>query len=129
MNGERRILVVEDNELNLKLVRDVLGHAGFDVIEARTGRQGVELAAACHPALILMDLQLPDIDGADALGRIRGSEHGRNVPVVAVTAFAMRADRERALQAGFDGYMEKPISVRELPRQVAEYLAKESGDG
>jgi two-component system, cell cycle response regulator DivK len=129
MGDERRILVVEDNELNLKLVRDVLGHAGFDVVEARTGQQGIELAAACDPALILMDLQLPDIDGVEALGRIRGSEHARRVPIVAVTAFAMPADRERALGAGFDGYMEKPISVRELPRQVAEYLAKENGDG
>lgn len=119
-----RILVVEDNELNLKLVRDVLGHAGFDVVEARTGGQGVELAAACNPALILMDLQLPDIDGAEALGRIRASAHGRTVPVVAVTAFAMRSDREAALRAGFDGYMTKPISARELPRQIADFLTE-----
>ena len=125
----RRILVVEDNELNLKLVRDVLSHAGFDVVEARTGEQGVELASTCTPALILMDLQLPDIDGAEALRRIRRSEQTRTVPVVAVTAFAMRADRERAFADGFDGYMEKPISARELPRQVAEYLTKEDGLG
>jgi len=120
-----RILVVEDNELNLKLVRDVLRHAGFDVIEARTGEEGVQLASDCSPGLILMDLQLPDIDGAEVLRRIRRSERGRTVPVVAVTAFAMRADRERAFDDGFDGYIEKPISTRELPRQVAEYLTKE----
>jgi two-component system cell cycle response regulator DivK len=124
MTDGPRILVVEDNELNLKLVRDVLCHAGFEVIEARTGEQGVELAAACVPALILMDLQLPDIDGAEALGRIRASEQGRSVPVVAVTAFAMRSDREAALRAGFVGYMTKPISARELPRQVADYLTE-----
>jgi two-component system cell cycle response regulator DivK len=129
MTDGRRILVVEDNELNLKLVRDVLGHAGFDVIEARTGEQGVELAAACSPALILMDLQLPDIDGAEALGLIRGSEQRRHVPVVAVTAFAMRSDREGALRAGFDGYIEKPISTRELPRQIAGYLTREDRHG
>ncbi len=129
MTDGRRILVVEDNELNLKLVRDVLGHAGFDVIEARTGEQGVELAAACNPALILMDLQLPDIDGAEALDLIRGSEQGQHVPVVAVTAFAMRSDREGALRAGFDGYIEKPISTRELPRQIAGYLTKEDRHG
>jgi two-component system, cell cycle response regulator DivK len=129
MTDGPRILVVEDNELNLKLVRDVLGHAGFDVIEARTGEQGVELAAACDPALILMDLQLPDIDGAEALGRIRSSEQGRSVPVVAVTAFAMRSDREAALQAGFDGYMAKPISARELPRQIADYLTEGESHG
>lgn len=125
----RRILVVEDNELNLKLVRDVLGHAGFDVVEARTGEEGVELASTCGPALILMDLQLPDIDGAEALRRIRSGDQGRDVPVVAVTAFAMRADRERAFDDGFAGYIEKPISTRELPRQVAEYLTKEDGLG
>jgi two-component system cell cycle response regulator DivK len=125
MSAARRILVVEDNELNLKLVRDVLCHAGFDVFEARTGEESVELASACRPALILMDLQLPDIDGAEALRRIRDSDQGRTVPVVAVTAFAMRSDRERAFDAGFDGYIEKPISTRELPRQVAEYLTKE----
>src|SRR5262245_55390608 len=122
MNDGRRILVVEDNELNLKLVRDVLSHAGFDAIEARTGELGVELAAACAPALILMDLQLPDIDGAQALSLIRASERGRSVPVLAVTAFAMRSDRDAALQAGFDGYMAKPISARELPRQIDDYL-------
>ena len=119
-----RILVVEDNELNLKLVRDVLTHAGFDVVAARSGEEGVALASTCDPALILMDLQLPDIDGAEVLRRIRSGEHG-TVPVVAVTAFAMRSDRERALGAGFDGYMAKPISARELPRQVAEYLTRE----
>ena len=125
MTSGHRILVVEDNELNLKLVRDVLCHAGFEVVEARTGGEGVELASTCSPALILMDLQLPDIDGAEALRRIRSSEHGRTVPVVAVTAFAMRADRERAFDDGFAGYIEKPISTRELPRQVAEYLTRE----
>jgi CheY-like chemotaxis protein len=125
MNAQRRILVVEDNELNLKLVRDVLCFAGFDVVEARTGEEGVALASVCCPDLILMDLQLPDIDGAEALRRIKGSEQGTTVPVVAVTAFAMRADRDRAFASGFDGYIEKPISTRELPSQVAEYLTKE----
>ena len=127
MTSGRRILVVEDNELNLKLVRDVLVHAGFDVIEARTGEEGVELVSTRTPELVLMDLQLPDIDGAEALRRIRASEHGRTLPVVAVTAFAMRSDRERAFDDGFDGYIEKPISTRELPRQVAEHLTKEDG--
>lgn len=129
MTDAHRVLVVEDNDLNLKLVRDVLGHAGFEVIEARTGEEGVSLAETCNPDVILMDLQLPDMDGADALGRIRANDPGGRVPVVAVTAFAMRSDRERALRAGFDGYMAKPISARELPRQVAEYVTKEDGDG
>ena len=124
----RRILVVEDNELNLKLVRDVLRHAGFEVIEARTGEDGVELATECHPDLVLIDLQLPGIDGVETLKLIRSNDGGRKVPVVAVTAFAMRADRERALRAGFDDYVEKPISVRDLPRHIRHLLDEEQQD-
>jgi two-component system, cell cycle response regulator DivK len=116
-----RILVVEDNALNLKLVRDVLQHAGYEVIEARTGEEGLEAAERWEPDLVLMDLQLPGIDGIEALRRLRGTDHG-GVPVVAVTAFAMQADKDRAFAAGFDGYVDKPISVRALPGQVQRYL-------
>ena len=122
MSDCHRILVVEDNELNLKLIRDVLGYAGYEVVEARTGEQGVELAAECLPDLVLMDLQLPGIDGIEALRQLRASPLTQDVPVVAVTAFAMREDRERALRAGFDGYLEKPFGVRELPVQVRSFL-------
>ena len=115
-----RILVVEDNPKNLKLVRDVLTYAGFEVIEATSGEDGVRLAQEMVPDLILMDLQLPGIDGAEALRQIRLSE--KQVPVVAVTAFAMNNDRTRAFDAGFDGYVEKPISVRALPQQVSDFL-------
>jgi CheY-like chemotaxis protein len=117
-----RVLVVEDNELNLKLVRDVLAYAGYQVIEARSGEQGVELAAACRPDLILMDLQLPGIDGTETLRQLRAGPLTEEVPVVAVTAFAMREDREDAVRAGFDGYVEKPYSTRELPAQVLGFL-------
>lgn len=120
-----RILVIEDNAKNLKLVRDVLQHAGYDVFEARTGEEGVAAAASCQPDLVLMDLQLPGIDGTEALRRLRQAG-GRRIPVVAVTAFAMRADRERAVAAGFDGYVEKPISVRAFPRQVGGFLEQET---
>jgi two-component system, cell cycle response regulator DivK len=126
MSDCHRILVIEDNELNLKLVRDVLGYAGYEVVEARTGEQGVELAAECLPDLVLMDLQLPGIDGIEALRQLRASPLTQDVPVVAVTAFAMREDRERALRAGFDGYLEKPFGVRELPGQVRSFLPTES---
>lgn len=129
MTDAHRVLVVEDNDLNLKLVRDVLGHAGFEVIEARTGERGVSLAATCNPDVILMDLQLPDMDGADALAHIRANDPAGRVPVIAVTAFAMRSDHERVLRAGFDGYLAKPISARELPRQILEYVTKEGGLG
>jgi two-component system cell cycle response regulator DivK len=118
-----RILVVEDNPKNLKLVRDVLTYSGYEVIEATSGEDGVRLAGEVAPDLILMDLQLPGIDGAEALRRIRASDPGSGVPVVAVTAFAMHDDRERAFDAGFDGYVEKPISVRGLPQQVRDFLS------
>jgi two-component system cell cycle response regulator DivK len=115
-----RILVVEDNPKNLKLVRDVLTYAGYEVVEATSGEEGVRRALETVPDLILMDLQLPGIDGAEALRQIRMSE--KQVPVVAVTAFAMNNDRTRAFDAGFDGYVEKPISVRALPQQVSDFL-------
>jgi two-component system cell cycle response regulator DivK len=118
----RRILVVEDNPLNLKLVRDVLQFAGYDVVEAQSGEEGLLVAEADPPDLVLMDLQLPGIDGTETLRRLRQGSLGRDVPVVAVTAFAMREDRERANLAGFDGYVEKPISVRDLPDQIEAFL-------
>jgi two-component system, cell cycle response regulator DivK len=119
-----RVLVVEDNTLNLKLVRDVLQHAGFDVVEARSGEDGIARALECQPDIILMDLQLPDIDGTQAMRTIKEGPIGSTIPIVALTAFAMSKDRERALRNGFDGYLIKPISVRDLPRQVTEFLPK-----
>jgi two-component system, cell cycle response regulator DivK len=118
----RRILVVEDNPLNLKLVRVVLQFAGYDVVEAHSGEEGLRVAEADPPDLVLMDLQLPGIDGTETLRRLRQGSLGQDVPVVAVTAFAMAEDRERASLAGFDGYVEKPISVRELPGQIEAFL-------
>jgi two-component system, cell cycle response regulator DivK len=117
-----RILVVEDNPKNMKLVRDVLEFSGYDVIEATTGEEGVRLARTERPHLILMDLQLPGIDGAEALRRIRVGPDGQDVPVVAVTAFAMDEDRSRAFASGFDGYVEKPISVGRFRQQVRDFL-------
>jgi two-component system, cell cycle response regulator DivK len=120
-----RILVVEDNPKNLKLVRDVLGFAGYDVVAAETGEDGVALALQDPPDLILMDLQLPGIDGTEALKQLRAESSTRQITVVAVTAFAMKNDRDRALLSGFDGYLEKPISVRALPDQVRGFLERE----
>jgi CheY-like chemotaxis protein len=121
MSGER-ILVVEDNPLNLKLVRDVLGAAGYDVVEATSGEEGLRLAAEQAPDLVLMDLQLPGIDGTETLHRLRQDSPRTRMPVVAVTAFAMAEDHARAEKAGFDAYVEKPISIRGLVRQVRELL-------
>jgi two-component system cell cycle response regulator DivK len=125
----QRILVVEDNERNLKLIRDVLQFAGYEIVEATSGEQGVALAQDCEPDLVLMDLQLPQMDGTEALRFLRESPRTRDVPVVAVTAFAMREDRERAFGAGFDGYLQKPISIRALPEQVRGFLAGKGSPG
>src|SRR5215207_9918521 len=102
-----RVLIVDDNPLNLKLVRDVLLNAGFDVIESRTGEEGVARAQDSQPDVILMDLQLPGINGTQALRLIREDPSGAQVPTVALTAFAMSEDRDRALLDGFDGYHRK----------------------
>lgn len=119
----RRILVVEDNPLNLKLIRDVLQVSGYDVIEAQSGEESLRVAKENPPDLVLMDLQLPGIDGTETLHRLRQGTLGHDVPVVAVTALAMAEDKEAAARAGFDGYLEKPISVRALPGQVEAFLA------
>ena len=117
------ILVVEDNERNLKLLRDVLEYAGYDVRVARTAEDGITLAVKEPPDLVLMDLQLPGIDGMEALRQLRENPRTADIPVVAVTAQAMKQDRERALDAGFNGYIEKPISVRAFPDQVRGFLS------
>jgi two-component system, cell cycle response regulator DivK len=124
MSGQR-ILVIEDNAKNLKLVRDVLEYAGYDVVPAETGERGLELAAEVAPDLVLMDLQLPGIDGTETLRRLRELAATSGVPVVAVTAFAMETDRDRAFANGFDGFVEKPISVRALPEQIERFLTEE----
>lgn len=117
MTGER-VLVVEDNDRNLKLVRAVLEHAGFDVSSAGTAEEALDIAVERTPDLILMDLQLPGMDGFAGLAALRTQPATLAVPVVALTALAMPHDRERVRMAGFDGYLEKPISVRDLPSQV-----------
>ena len=124
MAGER-VLVVEDNEKNLKLVRDVLEATGYRTLEATTGAQAVELAAEHTPDLVLMDIRLPDIDGAEALSRLRADERTASIPVLAVTAQAMQDDRERFLAAGFDNYLSKPVDVVELINAVREYCSRE----
>jgi CheY-like chemotaxis protein len=123
--SEHLILVVEDNERNLKLVRDILQYQGFDVMEARTGEDGIALATERLPDLVLMDVQLPGMDGVEALHHLRRSSATASMSVVAVTALAMKDDRARLMEAGFDGYLEKPISARALGDQVREFL----GDG
>ncbi len=116
----QRVLVVEDNEKNMKLFRDVLQATGFTVLEAATGEDALELAREHHHALVLMDVQLPGIDGAETLARLRDDERTATIPVLALTAQAMRGDRERFLESGFDGYLAKPVDIRELVAAVRE---------
>ena len=116
------ILVVEDNEKNRKLVRDVLTFKGYRLAEAETGEEGVRLARELHPDLVLMDIQLPGINGITALGQIREDPGIRHTPVIAVTASAMTHDRQKIMAAGFDGYQSKPINVKEFLAAVREML-------
>ena len=120
MAGER-VLIVEDNEKNTKLFRDVLQAAGYVTLEAATGEDAIELAVAHEPALVLMDVQLPGVDGVETLGRLRRDERTATIPVVALTAQAMSGDRERFLDVGFDGYLSKPIDIVELIQAVREW--------
>jgi len=118
------ILIIEDNERNLKLVRDVLRVKGFDTIEAGTAEDGIELAGQRRPDLILMDIQLPGMNGIDALKVLRGKPETATIPVVAVTASVMQQDRTLITQAGFDGYIGKPINIKEFLESVNHALAK-----
>jgi len=123
MAGEL-ILIIEDNEKNRRLVRDVLQFKGYETIESETGEEGVELARSRQPALVLMDIQLPGIDGITALKRLREDPATRGIRVMAVTASAMTQDRQTILASGFDGYQSKPINVRSFLDAVQELLAR-----
>jgi two-component system, cell cycle response regulator DivK len=122
MTTSALILIVEDNDRNLKLMRDVLSHLGYRTLEASDAEAGVGLARAHNPDLIFMDIQLPGMDGVEALFRLRSDPVTAGLRIVALTAFAMKEDRERLLAHGFDGYLEKPVDVLELPRQIAAML-------
>ena len=123
MAGEL-ILIVEDNEKNRRLVRDVLQFKGYQTIESETGEEGVELARSRQPALVLMDIQLPGMDGITALKRLREDPATHGIRVMAVTASAMTQDRQTILAAGFDGYQSKPINVKGFLDAVQELLAR-----
>ena len=123
MAGEL-ILIVEDDEKNRRLVRDVLQFKGYETIETETGEEGVELARSRQPALVLMDIQLPGIDGITALKRLREDPTTRAMRVMAVTASAMTQDRQNILDAGFDGYQSKPINVKSFLEAVETLLRR-----
>jgi len=119
----KRILVVEDTEDNRQIIRDLLTSAGYEMIEAITGEEGVALAAQHKPDLILMDIQLPVIDGYEATRRIKAIPELRAIPVIAVTSYALAGDEQKTRDAGCDGYVAKPFSPRQLLAKVREFLA------
>ena len=118
MVADELVLIVDDNEKNLRLARDVLRASGFRTVEAASGEEAIAVATEHEPDVILMDIRLPDIDGTEAAARLKREPRTAAIPIVALTSLAMKGDRERFLALGFDGYLEKPISVRELPDQV-----------
>ncbi len=118
------MLVVEDNERSLKLACDVLQLHGYETLSARTGAEAVVVAATQQPALVLLDVALPDMDGVDTLQALRANPRTAAIPVVAVTAFAMKGDRERLLESGFDGYVAKPIDVATFVEDVTAYVGR-----
>ena len=118
-----RILIVEDNEKNMKLVRDVLRHQGHETLEAATGTEGVRLALAERPDLILMDIQLPDMDGIAALGEIRKASHLDATPVLAVSASVMPDEQQKVVNSGFDAFIAKPIDLKQFRATVQRWLA------
>lgn len=119
--ADQVVLVVEDNETNLKLARELLKSRGYMVLEAMDGMAGLEMAREHRPNLILLDIQLPGISGLDVISRLKEDENLQSIPVIAMTACAMMGDRETCLSNGFDAYLSKPISVRDV-LQTVEHL-------
>jgi two-component system cell cycle response regulator DivK len=118
------VLIVDDNEKNRKLARDVLRAAGLQTIEAASGGEGIALAAECLPDVILLDLRLPDMDGTDVARGLRGGAGTARIPVVALSASPYAGGSDRLLAAGFDGYLQKPIDVRAFPEQVRRFCKR-----
>ncbi len=123
-----RILIIEDNEQNLYLMRYLLESDGFDIIGAEDGRKGIELALRCRPLAILMDIQLPEMDGYAVATELKKLKELEQVPIIAVTSYAMAGDRENILSAGATGYIEKPIDPDTFVAEIKQYLPKDLED-
>jgi CheY-like chemotaxis protein len=117
-----KILLIEDNEQNRILMRQILGRQGYELLEARDGLTGIEMARAHMPALILLDIQMPVMDGFMVIRELQNDVELRKIKVIAVTSFAMKGDREKALKAGFDEYVTRPIDTRTFPELVKQVL-------
>jgi len=123
MAGEK-ILMIEDNPINAELVIDLLELEDYNVIHAENAEEGIELTRSEMPALILMDVGLPGMDGLEATRILKNDEKTKNITIVVLTSHAMKGDANRAIEAGSDGYITKPIDTREFPKQVAQFLSK-----
>lgn len=117
-----RVLIVEDNENNMELISFILEANGEETLKAINGLEGVQRALHEKPDYVILDIQLPDIDGLEVLKRIRASEEGKNIPVIAMTSYAMSGDKERMIKAGCNGYIEKPIDPERVIKQIREVL-------
>ncbi|MEN2986007.1 MAG: response regulator [Thermodesulfovibrionaceae bacterium] len=118
----KKVLVIEDNPDNLRLITYALKRAGYEVVHAESGEEGVEMALSEKPFFIIMDINLPGIDGLEATKRIRALEEIKNIPIIAITSFAMAGDRERILSAGCNGYLEKPIDPLTVVESIHKFL-------
>jgi Response regulators consisting of a CheY-like receiver domain and a winged-helix DNA-binding domain len=120
-----KVLVVEDNEMNMQLVEYLLEEGGFQILKATSGEDALQVANADVPDLILMDIHLPGMDGLTVVREMKSLEKTKRIPILALTAHAMRGDKDRFLDAGCDGYITKPIDVKTFVSSIAKYLAKE----
>ena len=127
MSAGPKILLIEDNPLNMELATDLLEASGFEVISAHSGEAGIKLAREAQPDLILMDLSLPGMDGIEATKALKADPQTSAIPIVAVTAHAMKGDEQKALAVGCEGYITKPIDTRMFPMLVAQHLQRASG--
>ena len=118
----KTVMIVEDNELNMKLFNDLLESRGYGTIQTRNGFEALDLARAHHPDLILMDIQLPEVSGLEVTKWLKEDDSLADIPVIAVTAFAMKGDEERILQGGCEGYISKPISVSHFLETIESYI-------
>ncbi|MEW6068815.1 MAG: response regulator [Nitrospirota bacterium] len=118
----KKILIVEDNEKNRRLIKDIMTYYGYEIIEAENGEEGIKMAKEHKPDLILMDLQMPVLNGYDAIKILKNDPETKHIKIVAVTSFAMLGDREKILEAGADDYISKPINTRELPKVMERLI-------
>ena len=125
----KKILIVEDNEENRILIRDILQHFGYEAIEAKNGEEGIRIAKEHKPVLTLMDIQMPVLDGLSAIKALRADPETKNMKIIALTSFSMKGDREKAIEAGADEYMSKPINTRKLMKVIERILGEEEKGG